>query len=238
MGQNILAITLAPAFLLEEPLLVLGISGGIVGTMATLDGPVHRQMTSPGTPVARATDVLSAPGRWYDRVGPDEVSLGVAGALAAGGLVLQRPRITRTAVHAVEAFAYTKVVTSAAKGILGRARPFATDNPLAFDDIEEIATAHQNLALPSGHTSRAFAMASVLSHEFDRWYVSVPAYGFAASVGFQRIHSGDHWLTDVVVGGMLGYAIGRLVTDPPSEGKRVTYRPIASMSHIGVSVHF
>jgi membrane-associated phospholipid phosphatase len=146
--------------------------------------------------------------------------------------------MTRTAVHVVEAVVYTKAVTGAAKGILGRTRPFATDNPLAFNDIEEIATAHQHLALPSGHTSRAFAVASVLSHELDRWYVSVPAYGFATSVGLQRIHSGDHWLTDAVVGAALGYAIGRIVSDPPPSDKRVTYRPIVSTSHVGVSVHF
>jgi membrane-associated phospholipid phosphatase len=141
-------------------------------------------------------------------------------------------------VHVAEAVVYTKVVTSAAKGVIGRTRPFATDDPLALDDAEEIATAHEELAMPSGHTSRAFALASVLSHEFDRWYVSVPAYGFATSVGLQRIHSGDHWLTDVVVGAALGYAIGRIVADPPPAKGTVTYQPLVAPNHVGVSVRF
>ena len=239
MGQNVLDIAQAPASLLEmDPLLVLGVTGGVVGAMATVDAPVYREMNTAGSPVADVTGVFAAPGRWYDRVGPDEVSLGVAGALATGGILLQRPRVTRTAVHVVEAVVYTKAVTSAAKGVIGRTRPFATDDPLALDDAEEIATAHEELAMPSGHTSRAFAMASVLSHEFDRWYVSVPAYGFAASVGLQRIHSGDHWFTDVVVGATLGYAIGRIVADPPPANGAVTYRPILSPNHVGVSVRF
>jgi membrane-associated phospholipid phosphatase len=166
------------------------------------------------------------------------MSLGVVGALTTSGIILQRPRVTRTAVHVAEAVVYTKAVTGLAKGVIGRTRPFATADPLALDDVEEIATAHRDLAMPSGHTSRAFAMASVLSHEFDRWYVSVPAYGFATSVGLQRIHSGDHWLTDAVVGAALGYAIGRIVADPPSAKGQITYQPIASPGRVGVSVRF
>jgi membrane-associated phospholipid phosphatase len=141
-------------------------------------------------------------------------------------------------VHVAEAVVYTKVVTGLAKGVIGRTRPFATTDPLALDDAEEIATAHRNLAMPSGHTSRAFAMAAVLSHEFDRWYVSVPAYGFATSVGFQRIHSGDHWFTDAVVGAALGYAIGRIVADPFSSTRKISYQPTLSPNHVGVSVRF
>jgi hypothetical protein len=239
MGENALDIAQAPTSLLEmDPLLVLGVTGGVVGAMATIDAPVYREMNTSGSSVAGVTGILAAPGRWYDRVGPDEVSLGVVGALATGGILLQRPRVTRTAVHVAEAVVYTKVVTSAAKGVIGRTRPFATDDPLALDDAEEIATAHEELAMPSGHTSRAFALASVLSHEFDRWYVSVPAYGFATSVGLQRIHSGDHWLTDVVVGAALGYAIGRIVADPPPAKGSITYQPIVSPNHVGVSVRF
>lgn len=239
MGQNALDIARAPASLTErDPLVALGVTGGLVGAMATLDAPVYRQMSTPGSPVAEGMGVLAAPGRWYDRLGPDEVSIGVAGALAVSGGVLQRPRLTRTAVHVAEAVVYTKVVTGLAKGVIGRSRPFATSNPLAVNDFEEIATAHRDLSMPSGHTSRAFALASVLSHEFDRWYVSVPAYGFATSVGLQRIHSGDHWLTDAVVGAALGHFIGRVVADPPRSTDRVTYRPILSASHVGVSVRF
>ena len=239
MGQNVLDIAQAPISLLEvDPFLMMGVTGGVVGAMATLDAPVYREMNTSGSSVSDVTGVFAAPGRWYDRAGPDVVGLGVAGALVTGGVLLQRPRVTRTAVHVVEAVVYTKVVTSAAKGVIGRTRPFATDDPLALDDAEEIATAHEELAMPSGHTSRAFAMASVLSHEFDRWYVSVPAYGFATSVGLQRIHSGDHWLTDVLIGGALGYAIGRIVADPPSSKGAFAYQPIVSPNHVGVSLRF
>jgi len=55
----------------------------------------------------------------------------------------------------------------------------------------------------------------------------------------ERIRSGDHWLTDVAVGGALGYLIGRSVvpstTDPNND---VAYTPILSTDRIGLSIQF
>jgi len=137
----------------------------------------------------------------------------------------------------VEAVAYTKLVTGFAKGLFSRSRPFAgkgafAGEPGTFDG------AHPNTSMPSGHTARAFAIASVLAHQADRWYVSLPAYGMAGSVGLERIRSGDHWLTDVAVGGALGYLIGRVVSSPPSTSGDVSYTPIVSTDRIGLTIQF
>lgn len=94
--------------------------------------------------------------------------------------------------------------------------------------------------MPSGHTSPAFAIASVIAHDYPQWYVQIPAYAFAASAGVQRIRSGNHWLSDVVVGGALGYLIGRTVArDGRPKGKgRVTYDPILGGNQLGLHVRF
>jgi membrane-associated phospholipid phosphatase len=170
-------------------------------------------------------------------VGPDRVALGTAGVLAAGGLVLRRRAWTRTSVRVVEALLYTKLVTGLAKSVVNRSRPFVGRGPLTADP-GAFDSAHGKLSMPSGHTARAFAVASVLAHQAGRWYVSAPAYGVAASVGLERVRSGDHWLTDVVVGGALGYLIGRSVTSPPPTADAVTYTPILSPDRVGLSVRF
>jgi membrane-associated phospholipid phosphatase len=121
---------------------------------------------------------------------------------------LGRRDLTRTSVRVVEAVLLTKAVTGFAKSFVNRSRPFARKGPLTADP-GEFDGKHSKLSMPSGHTARAFAVASVLAHQADRRYVSVLAYGGAASVGLERVRSGDHWLTDVVVGGTLGYLIGR-----------------------------
>ena len=150
---------------------------------------------------------------------------------------MQRRDWTRTSVRVVEALVYTKVVTGLAKSVLNRSRPFVGSGPLTADP-GAFSSDHGKLSMPSGHTARAFAVASVLAHRAGRWYVSVPVYGVAASVGMERVRSGDHWLTDVMVGGALGYLIGRSVAASPATSGEVTYTPILGTDRVGLSVRF
>lgn len=59
---------------------------------------------------------------------------------------------------------------------------------------------------PSGHTSTAFAFASVVSLEHENW--SIPAYALATLVGFSRMNDNVHYLHDVVMGATIGIAYG------------------------------
>ena len=61
--------------------------------------------------------------------------------------------------------------------------------------------------------------------------------GVAGSVGAERVRSGDHWLTDVMVGGALGYFIGRSVSTSPSN-QGVSYTPVLGTDRVGLRVHF
>ena len=53
-------------------------------------------------------------------------------------------------------------------------------------------------SFPSGHTSGAFATATILSLEYPKWYVIVPSYLWAGTVGYSRLHLGVHYPTDVL----------------------------------------
>jgi membrane-associated phospholipid phosphatase len=237
VGQDALTIARAPFTLSDsQKLLMLGASGVVLSGMSVLDEPVHRRLNGRSGALSTSTGPLAAPGRWYDQMGPDRVALGTVGALAVSGLALQRRSFTRTSVRVLEAVAYTKLVTGFAKGLFSRSRPFAGEGALAGEP-GTFDGAHANTSMPSGHTARAFAIASVLAHQADRWYVSLPAYGMAGSVGLERIRSGDHWLTDVAVGGALGYLIGRVVSSPPSSDD-VTYTPIVSTDRVGLTIQF
>lgn len=59
-------------------------------------------------------------------------------------------------------------------------------------------------SLPSGHTSQAFAVATTLTIQYRKWYVAVPAYTWAAAIGYSRMYLGKHYPSDVLAGAALG----------------------------------
>lgn len=76
----------------------------------------------------------------------------------------------------------------------------------------------KSLAWPSGHTSSSFTVASVLD-EFYGPEVGIPAYIGASFVGYRMMDSGDHWASDVLFGGVLGYLVGHHIAGNDESGK-------------------
>lgn len=86
------------------------------------------------------------------------------------------------------------------KYAINRERPYVTypDIIYANDKTE------QGKSFPSAHTAIAFNTATLLSIRYHKWYITVPAYLWASSVGYSRMYLGDHYPSDVIVGAALG----------------------------------
>jgi membrane-associated phospholipid phosphatase len=80
-------------------------------------------------------------------------------------------------------------------------------------------------SFPSGHTTAAFASATVLHRHFG-WKVGIPAYGAATYVATSRVQGKRHYLSDVAFGAALGIVAGRTVTMPG--GHKMSIGPIAT----------
>ena len=88
---------------------------------------------------------------------------------------------------------------------VGRVRPSDTSNPYRFRPF----TNHNSF--PSGHTTQAFAVATVIASHYPSWWVQVLAYGSAGLVGCCRIEQNAHFTSDVVAGSLIGWFVARSV---------------------------
>lgn len=238
LGQDVTRIATAPFRLSERKALhVAGAAGLTLTLIATVDEPVYRGVQDANR-FSETTEAIASPGDAYDRFGITKAAGLTAGAFAVSGTLLRNRKMTRTSVRLAEALVLSRLATGAAKTLIGRSRPHTGDGAHTADPFVTDAD-HNSLSFPSGHTSQAFALATVIARTYDTPYVQVPVYGFAVSQAVQRIDSGKHWLSDVVAGAALGTFIGRVVTRTEVDNDAgISYRPIVSTRRFGFSVHF
>jgi membrane-associated phospholipid phosphatase len=90
-----------------------------------------------------------------------------------------------------------------------RLRPGEVPGEYVFRSWAERPLYSGGLGLPSSHTVVAFAAAAMLARLFPR---AAPVwYGLAAGCGLTRVAAGAHFLSGVVVGGLVGWGAAWLV---------------------------
>jgi membrane-associated phospholipid phosphatase len=89
-------------------------------------------------------------------------------------------------------------------------------------------------SFPSGHTSSAFATASVLQGHFG-WKAGVPSYALATYVASSRMAHNRHYLSDVVFGAGIGIASGRATTFHVREAT-VRVAPTVTLNSAAINV--
>ncbi len=152
----------------------------------------------------------------------------VGGAIA--GTVFNKPRVRETAMLcskvAVENFVVNHLVL---KTVFGRNRPLRPLNayvrtpipeqyvrdgyPYVSDPLDwfnstrvSLYGTHEGTAMPSFHSSIYFSFAAVLDEALLPWYVAYPMAMFPVAYDL-RDH--NHWVSDLVVAGVIGTAIGK-----------------------------
>jgi membrane-associated phospholipid phosphatase len=116
------------------------------------------------------------------------------------GFIKNDASMKQKALEMGETIVFDIAVAQALKYTINRERPFVrypfiVSKPGATDP-----------SFPSGHTSAAFAAATTLSLNYPEWYVIVPAFAWAGTVGYSRMHLGAHYPSDVLGGAAIGSA--------------------------------
>lgn len=160
-----------------------------------------------------STNNFFGPGK---TVGSFAVQTSAAFATYFVGRALNNSRVAVVGAKLVRAQIVAQTTTQAIKFSAKRTRPDGT-----------------TLSFPSGHTSSAFATATVLNAEFG-WKAGVPAYAMAAWVGASRMEGKRHFFSDVVAGATIGILAGRSVTIGRGPA-RFAISPMAAPGGIGVN---
>jgi len=128
----------------------------------------------------------------------------VAGTFYLIGRKKNDYRARETGVLSAEAMINSIIVEGVLKSITQRARP--------MDGRERSEFFEGGNSFPSGHSTQAWAVATVIAHEYkDRPAVQIAAYGIASAVSVARFTGHKHYLSDVVAGSAMGFAIGKFV---------------------------
>lgn len=170
---------------------------------------MQRRWVQQSSLFAHGADVFNA----YGSPGVFAASAG----LYALGWATNRPDEARMGLRAGEAIMLSGIVTGGIKGFAGRARPYKSpDNPRDWRVLSGTNDGARQ-SFPSGHTTAVFAFASALSREVAvshpdaaRW-VRPTLYTAATLTGLARMHSNNHWASDVVMGAGIGWLSGRIV---------------------------
>jgi membrane-associated phospholipid phosphatase len=165
-------------------------------------------------------------------------ALGTVGAFLAFGVLARDNKAVETAGLAASAMLQTELVIHVGKMISGRLRPGsegALDTWAGPAGYLKSGQSPSYDSFPSGHTAAAFSLATVVAMQYsDHTWVSIAAYTVAAGVGFSRLSGNHHWLSDVVIGGVVGHLIARTVVK--NYRKRHGIQPIVSVGPGGVAV--
>jgi hypothetical protein len=171
----------------------------VVASALWLDGPVRDDARR------SQTDGRDRFARQVEKFGTDYAVLTV-GAFYGYGLLAHDRQAESTGIDAgISSVIAAGIITPVLKETLGRARPIQNQGRHHFSPFGGDAS------FPSGHTTEAFAVASVVAEHYDSPWVKAGAYGLAGLVGAARVYRDAHWVSDTLAGAAIGAFIGHEV---------------------------
>lgn len=119
--------------------------------------------------------------------------------MVAVALITDNKKLEKNSYEVAVSLIATAAITEGLKIINNRPRPYETYPTLIYPDSYE-----SGKSFPSAHTSLAFSTATSLLLTTKKWYVAIPAYAWATSVGYSRMYLGQHYPSDVIAGAAVG----------------------------------
>jgi membrane-associated phospholipid phosphatase len=137
---------------------------------------------------------------------------GIDAGLYGLGMLRHDDHMRQTSILGAEALGGAFILDTVLKGLTQRQRPTEGNGSGSFFKGKGRIW-DSGSSFPSGHSMEAWALASVIAHQYpNSRIVPIAAYGLATTVSLSRIAAQKHFSSDVVIGAALGYFIGDYVT--------------------------
>jgi len=159
------------------------------------------------------------------------------GGLYGYGLIFNNTPVRKLGLETIEAVGYAGIITTVLKSIVGRSRPYTNAGKAHFR-LFNVHAAYTSF--PSGHSTVAFAVSTVLANNTDNTYLKIVCYTASTLVVASRIYHNAHWLSDTIAGSAIGYFVGDFVSEHGSVNKKgdKNYSFYLSPSEVGVLIRF
>lgn len=108
------------------------------------------------------------------------------------------------ALMVFSSFAISGIVTQVFKFFISEARPGLFLAQTNYPYFIEHVTLHNFHSFPSGHSTSAFALVAILSFAIKNKNYSILLLIMGALVGYSRLYLGQHFISDVAVGSIIG----------------------------------
>ena len=135
----------------------------------------------------------------------------IAGAFVVHGILTDNKLSKKAGFEIIQAALYSGGITSVLKFAFGRARPFMNKGSADYQPFTLLDDGFHSL--PSGHSTLAFALSTILSRNAQSNALKVLAYMSAALTVFSRVYQDYHWTSDCLLSAVVGFFVATWVVD-------------------------
>jgi membrane-associated PAP2 superfamily phosphatase len=189
----------------------------ITGGIALVDEPIQKAAFK-----GRKSQTLNNISRYVTNTGGLYEVYTLVG-LGTYGFLFKNEKMKTTTFLATQSYITAATIETLVKFITGRQRPSYID-PIEldseprfrgpFNSLKDANGKSMSSSFPSGHTTVAFAAATVFAKEYaNKPIIPIISYTAASLIGLSRITENKHWASDVFAGAVLGYFCGKQVVN-------------------------
>ncbi|MEO6330728.1 MAG: phosphatase PAP2 family protein [Ginsengibacter sp.] len=191
----------------------------LTAAVSFIDEPVSHYAVH----LKNSSDAVSSASRYITQFGGLYEIYALTG-MAAYGMVFKDEKIKTTTLLATQSYLTAGAIQIVLKFVTSRQRPLYIDkrtnenepifHGLFFHFKSQSNSNSKSSSFPSGHTTAAFAAATVYALEYrNKPLIPILSYSAATLIGLSRITENKHWPTDVLVGAALGFLSGKQVVN-------------------------